>query len=116
MQSNSGKHNNEYILLNEQEICHYNNGLLMDKGKLENSETMGDYELLDNGFAKYFENYRSRTRNMLVHIKNSKSNCIKEIIDRNTRIVIYRGDLDTDYRRRGRGFEYDSKSGEMKLE
>ena len=116
VQRYSGEHKNEYTLINEQEICHYKNGLLKNAWKLENGEAIGDYESLDNGCAKYFENYRRITKNMQIHIKNSRSGCIKEIIDMDTRIVIYRGDLDTDCRRLGRGFEFDSKSGELKLE
>ena len=111
VQNYSGEHKNEYTLINEQEICHYKNGLLKNAWKLENGEAIGDYESLDNGCAKYFENYRRVTKIMIIHITTSRSGCIKEIIDMDTRIVIYRGDIHTAGGRLGRGFECVSTSG-----
>ena len=35
VQHYSGEHKNEYTLINEQEICHYKNGLLKNAWKLE---------------------------------------------------------------------------------
>lgn len=116
MQRYSGEHENEYTLINEQEICHYQNGLLLNVWKLENGEATGEYESFGKGCAKYYERYKPGRKNTQIHVKNSKAGCIKEIIDMNTEIVIYRGDLDGDYRRLGRGIEFDSSTGELLLE
>ena len=78
VQRYSGEHRNEYALINEQEICHSKNGLLKNAWKLENGEAIGDYESLDNGCAKYFENMNRLimdVRNTLKTTEESQRTC-----------------------------------------
>ena len=109
-------HENEYTLISEKEIRHYENGLLCGLWKLQDGKICGDFEVFEEGCALFRQDWSSLGNKYWVRTVNEEMGYVKEIVDSKTKKVIYRGDLDKDGKRRGRGFMFDSQSGELVLE
>lgn len=111
-----GEHETEYTLINEKEILHFQNGILQGQWKLQDGKITGSFEVFEGGCAKYSQEWSNLQETSWIRTVNSKSGRIKEIVDPHTQNLVYRGGLDPNGKRRGRGFEFDSTSGELKLE
>lgn len=115
MQTYKGDHKNEYTLFNDHKIVHYKNGLLVKSCNIKNGKIDGGVFVYDNGCSKYLEK-PSSSNETEIRVLNAKNGLIKEIIVISTKIVIYRGGIDDNGKRRGKGFEFDPKTGVLKLE
>ena len=111
-----GEHEDEYTLINEKEIRHYENGILLGIWKVTDGEISGSFEVFEGGCALYRQDWDSRENASCVRTVNKKSVCVKEIVDKDTGTTIYRGGLDKDGKRIGRGFEFDRQTGAPVLE
>lgn len=69
-----------------------------------------------DGFAMYNQSWESLSESYSIRDINNPSKDVKELVDSHTRNVIYRGSLDDNGNRIGRGFEFDAATGKLKLE
>ena len=116
IQRYKGEHEDEYTLINEEEIRHYENGILRGIWKVSDEEISGDFEIFEGGRALYRQDWDSLNNASCIRTINRKSGYIREIVDKETLVTIYRGGLNKDGKRIGRGFEFDSRTGKLLLE
>ena len=115
LQTYRGDHKNEYTLFNDHKILHYKNGLLVKSCSIKNGKIDGGVFVYNNGCSKYLEK-PSSSNETEIRVLNARKGFVKEIIVLSTKTVIYRGGVDDNGKRRGKGFEFDRKTGSLKLE
>ena len=64
----------------------------------------------------YNQSWESLSELYSIRNINNLSKDVKELVDSHTQNVIYRGSLDDNGNRIGRGFEFDAATGKLKLE
>ena len=111
-----GEHKDEYTLISEQEVRHYQNGVLKGLWEVRNGEIIGTFKIFDNGCVQYCQDWNTLKEGCWIRTVNKKLGCMKEIVDSKTQKVIYRGGIGDNGKRKGRGIEFDSKSGNIQME
>ena len=110
------EHENEYTRITNEEIIHYRNGVVERIWKLKNGTIIDSVTVYNDGFAMYNQSWESLSESYAIRDINNLSKDVKELVDSHTQNVIYRGSLDDNGNRIGRGFEFDAATGKLKLE
>lgn len=111
-----GEHKDEYTIISEQEVRHYQNGVLKGLWEVRNGEIIGTFKIFDNGCVQYCQDWNTLKKGCWIRTVNRKLGCMKEIVDSKTQKVIYRGGIGDNGKRKGRGIVFDSKSGNIQME
>lgn len=113
-----GTHSNEYVLSerNGRKLL-FKNGVLKQEWTELNERRVGSFTAYERGAVKFQEEwddiYNQTDRYCIV---NRKYGVIMEISDIRNGNVCYRGGFDGQYKRNGRGIEYNRDTGDVKLE
>ena len=110
------EHENEYTRITNEEIIHYRNGVVERIWKLKNGTIIDSVTVYNDGFVMYNQSWESLSELYSIRNINNLSKDVKELVDSHTQNVIYRGSLDDNGNRIGRGFEFDAATGKLKLE
>lgn len=112
------KHSNEYVLTgrNGRKLL-FENGVLKQEWAEVNGMHVGSFTAYKRGvvqFQEEWENILNQTD--ICRIVNRRNGVLMEISNIKNGVVYYRGGFDGEYKRNGRGMEFDRDTGEIKLE
>ena len=111
-----GEHSNEFVAQSGKEVRHYKHGLLKGLWNVSDDKVTGEFEILDDGCALFRQEWNSLTKDFWIRTVNEKEHCMKEIVDAHTQAVIYRGGLNENGQRMGRGIEFEYGLDKLKME
>lgn len=111
-----GEHKSEYLIQSGREVRHYRHGLLEGSWVISNQDIIGEFERFNDGCAKYRQEWKQLTEDTWMRTVNGREGCIKEIVEANKERVIYRGGLDENGNRHGKGIEFYDNLERPKIE